>query len=335
MLDRVIVVGASAGGLAALKTLCAGLPVDLPAAVLVVQHIMPTARSVLPELLSRASPLPAAHGVDGARLQQGRIYVAPPDRHMILTEDNRMMLRRGPYENRTRPAIDALFRSAAVHYGPGCIGAVLSGLLDDGTAGLVAIKRCGGISMVQDPKEAHWPDMPRNALIGDSIDYCLGMTEMAALLPRLVRQPLGPAAAPPGDMIAEYRISQQEMPEMAENAAPLGSPSPFSCPQCGGVLNELKSEKLPRFRCQIGHAYGGETLAAAQADVLEEALATALRTHRERLVLFRRMQDSAEARGYAHAAARWERAAGEAERASEVIGAALTGLRQPEDVPQD
>jgi two-component system chemotaxis response regulator CheB len=332
LVDRVIVVGASAGGLTALRALCANLPADLPASVLVVQHITPTARSMLPELLGRAGPLPAEHATEGAVLRPGRIYVAPPDRHLLLADGGRMMLRRGPYENRTRPAIDALFRSAAVQYGPRCTGIVLSGLLDDGTAGLVAIKRLGGISMVQDPMEASWPDMPRNALIGDSIDHCLGAAEIAALLPSLLRVPPGAAMEPPPDLVAEYRISQQEVPAMADDVPTLGAPSAFGCPQCGGVLNELPSEKLPRFRCQIGHAYGGETLAAAQADVLEEALGTALRTHRERVVLFRRMQESAEARGFTHAAQRWGRAAGEAERSSEVIQAAMVSLqvREPE-----
>jgi len=333
LVDRIIVVGASAGGLTALKALCAGLPADLPAAVLIVQHIVATARSVLPELLTRAGPMTAEHGVDGEEIRAGRIYVAPPDHHMMLDDGGRIMLRRGPYENRTRPAIDALFRSAAVHYGSRCYGAVLSGLLDDGTAGLVAIKRCGGTSIVQDPEEADWPDMPRNALIGDSIDYCVAVADMAALLPRLVRQPSAPTTPPPADLVAEYRISQQEVPSMSEKATILGSPSPFSCPQCGGVLNELHNDKLPRFRCQIGHAYGGETLAALQVDLLEEAMATALRTHRERVVLFRRMHESAQARGYAHAAARWEKAADEAERASDVLNAALNSIRlAPEEV---
>jgi two-component system chemotaxis response regulator CheB len=333
--DRIIVVGASAGGLTALKTLCAGFPADLPATVVIVQHILATARSVLPELLSRAGPLPAEHGVDGGRILPGRIYIAPPDRHLLLDEGGRMLLRRGPFENRTRPAIDALFRSAAIHYGPRCFGAVLSGLLDDGTAGLVAIKRCGGTSLVQDPEEATWPDMPRNALLGDSIDHCVPVADMAALLPRLVREPRAAAAIPPADLVAEYRVSQQETPPMGNDATILGSPSPLSCPQCGGVLNELASEKLPRFRCQIGHAYGGETLAAAQIDVLEEAMATALRTHRERVVLFRRMQESALARGYGHAATRWEKAAGEAERASDVLNSALHTLRYTPEDEQD
>jgi two-component system chemotaxis response regulator CheB len=335
LVDRIIVVGASAGGLAALRVLCAKLPADLQASVLVVQHIMATARSMLPELLGRVGPLPAEHAQDGALLQQGHIYIAPPDRHLMLSDGGRMMLRRGPYENRTRPAIDALFRSAALQYGPRCIGIVLSGLLDDGTAGLVAIKRFGGISMVQDPAEASWPDMPRNALIGNSIDHCLGVAEIAALLPDLLRIPPGPIAEPSPELMAEYRISQQEVPLMADKVPPLGSPSAFSCPQCGGVLNELHSEKLPRFRCQIGHAYGGETLAAAQVDVLEEALGTALRTHRERMVLFRRMQESAQIRGFTHAAERWDRAASEAERSSEVIHAALVGLQAHQPVPGD
>lgn len=148
----IILLGASAGGVDALTGLCRGLPNDLPAAVMVVQHVAPTARSVLPQLLDRAGPLPAAHAEDGEVIRPGQIYVARPDHHLLVNGDGRrLMLRRGPQENRTRPAIDPLFRSAAVAFGPRVVGVVLSGLLDDGTAGLVAIKACGGVSVVQDP----------------------------------------------------------------------------------------------------------------------------------------------------------------------------------------
>jgi two-component system chemotaxis response regulator CheB len=332
MTRDIIVVGASAGGLEALRTICASLPTDLPAAILVVQHIAPTARSLLPELLSRAGPVPALAGQDGLAVQPGRIYVAPPDQHMLLDGHGRLMLRRGPYENRTRPAVDVLFRSAAAAAGSRCIGVVLSGLLDDGTAGLIAIKRCGGLSVVQDPADATWPDMPRNALIGDSVDHSAAAADLPALLSRLAREPAGPTLPVPPELLTEIYISTREVPEMGEDAPIVGRPSPLSCPDCGGVLNELRDGKVIRFRCQIGHAYASETLAAAQRDVLQEALASALRAHRERLVLFRRMHENAVERGHSHAAERWERAAREAERAAEVISAALVGMRLPDAI---
>lgn len=180
----IVVIGASAGGVEALSTLCAGIPADFPAAIFVVQHIAPTARSVLPELLDRLSALSVSHAVDGVAIRSGHVYVAPPDHHMLLTP-GRVILRQGPHENRTRPAADPLFRSAGVVYGPRVIGLVLTGLLDDGTAGLIAIKQCGGISVIQDPEDALWPDMPRNALQRDSVDYRVALAELPELLQRL------------------------------------------------------------------------------------------------------------------------------------------------------
>lgn len=331
----VIVLGSSAGGIDALTRLCGGLPHDLPASVLVVQHIAPTARSLLPAILSRSGPLPAVHASEGDALAPGRIYVAQPDHHLLVNrEDHRLMLRRGPQENRTRPAIDPLFRSAAVAFGPRVVGVVLSGLLDDGTAGLVAVKACGGISVVQDPADAAWPDMPRNALRGDSPDHCVPIQEMPTLLDRLARSPAGPARPVPPRVAAEARIAEREIADMGEDSGKLGRPSRISCPQCGGVLNEIEDGKTTRFRCQIGHAYGPESLAATQADALEEALAAAVRTHHERQLLFRRMEETARGRGLLHAAQRWARAAEEAENSAKLISTAAEVLRRPA-VPVD
>ena len=323
-----LLLGASAGGVDALATLCRGLPAELPAAILVVQHTSPTARSHLPAILSRAGPLPAAHAEDGEPIRRGRIYVAPPDLHLLVSpEGDRLLLRRGPQENRTRPAIDPLFRSAAVACGPRVVATVLSGLLDDGTAGLVAVKACGGISVVQDPADAAWPDMPRNALRGDSPDHCLPLAALPALLARLARQPVGAAPEVPPYIRTETRIAAQEIASMDSASESLGPPSVLSCPGCGGVLNEVLGEKSPRFRCQIGHAYGPESLADAQAEKLEEALAVAIRTHHDRQVLFRKLEEAAQARGLAHAGARWARAAADAERAAALIADASRMLR--------
>lgn len=240
------------------------------------------------------------------------------------------MLRRGPQENRTRPAIDPLFRSAAVAFGPRVVGVVLSGLLEDGTAGLVAIKACGGVSVVQDPEDAAWPGMPLSALRGDSPDHCVPLAEMPALLDRLARSPAGPARPVPPRIAAELHIAEQEIAMVGEQTGTVGRPSHLSCPQCGGVLNEIEEGKAARFRCQIGHAYGPESLAAAQSDALEEALAAAVRTHHERQILFRRMEDAARAQGMPHAMRRWAQAAEEAERAAALIATAATAiLRRP------
>jgi two-component system chemotaxis response regulator CheB len=325
----IVLLGASAGGVDVLIHLCHDPPENFPAAVLVVQHVAPTARSMLPAILARAGPLPVAHAQNGEPLRRGRIYVACPDYHLLVSADGqRILLRRGPQENRTRPAIDPLFRSAAVAFGSRVIGVVLSGLLDDGTAGLSAVKACGGITVVQDPADAAWPDMPRNALRGDNPDHCVPLADMAALLDRLVRTPAGPNHPVPLHIVAEARIAEQEIAAMGRETQ-LGVPTRMSCPQCGGVLNEIKEGKQTRYRCQIGHAYGPESLVVAQNESLEEALATAIRTHRDRELLFRRMQEGAESRGMAHAAARWARAAEEAHHAAAMITNASEMLRHP------
>ncbi|MGG5889002.1 chemotaxis protein CheB [Falsiroseomonas sp. HC035] len=326
-----IVIGASAGGVDTLAGVCRGLPEDLPAAVLVVQHISPTSRSAMPEILARAGRLPVLPAVDGAPIRRGTIVVAPPDLHLLVSPDGEHInLRRGPQENRTRPAIDPLFRSAAVARGPRVIGVVLSGMLDDGTAGLVAVKACGGISVVQDPEDAAWPDMPRNALLGDSPDYCVPAAELPMLLSRLARTAAAASFPVSPRLLAEARISQQEFASMPPSSGAVGRPSRMSCPACGGVLNEIEDEKLPRFRCQIGHAFGPESLALTQQEALEEALSVAIRTHHDRRQLFLRMRQQAEQRGMRHASRRWQMAAEEAERAASLISSAIGILRSEE-----
>src|SRR4029077_11949840 len=169
----------------------------------------------------------------------GQILVAPPDFHLLL-QDGHVALRRGPQENRTRPAIDPLFRSAAVAYGPRVVGVVLTGLLDDGAAGLQAIKRCGGTSVVQDPDDAQWPDMPRRALERDNVDHVVTLDQMPALLDRLSREPAGPKLPVPRSLEIEGRIAAQDLG--SADGPTLGQPSPLSCPVCGGVLNEVLEE---------------------------------------------------------------------------------------------
>ena len=323
----IVVIGGSAGGVEALKRICEGLPSDFPAAVFVVVHISPTSRSVLPELLSRAGKLPARHPTNDEAIRPGTIYVAPPDSHMLLRAGH-VTLRRGPHENRTRPAIDPLFRSAAVTYQSRVIGVVLSGLLDDGCAGLSAIKACGGICVVQDPDDAIWPEMPRNALTHDNVDHCVPAAELPSLLDRLVREPPGATPPIPDHLIVETGIAAQETSSMVREPIQLGRPSHLSCPQCGGVLNEVLDEGSTRFRCQIGHAFSAEALSAAQNEELERAMESALRMHRERVVLFRRMQEKSEAQAMPHAAARWRAGADESAHAAKVIGEAIANLRK-------
>ena len=281
--QAIIVVGASAGGVEALLTLAGVLPPDLPAAVLVVLHTS-AHPSALPRLLSRRGPLPADQATDGAPLQPGRIYVAPGDHHLLVARGHLHVVQ-GPQENGFCPAVDPLFRSAAEAYGPHVIGVILSGHLDDGTAGLLAVKRHGGFAVVQDPDEAFAPGMPRSALAYVAVDYTLPLASMGPLLGRL-------AAA-----VAEAADHRPDAPEIAAaDHAVLdvtdggeGTPAPFSCPACGGVLSEMRDGGLVCFRCQVGHRFSPESVAAAQQAALGHTLWRALTALNERVLLLQHL----------------------------------------------
>jgi two-component system chemotaxis response regulator CheB len=272
----IVVVGASAGGVEGLRTIAARLPADLPAAVFVVVHMAAEGRGLLPQLLDKAGPLAAVEAGEGARIERGRIYVARPDHHLLL-EDNRMVLVRGPKENRSRPAVDPLFRSAALQYGPRVIGVVLTGSLDDGAAGLAAIKSRGGLAVVQDPHDALFPSMPRAALRAVQADHVVPLSEIAAVLARLVPTPAGPAPKPEDQLRVEVSMGTGQ----PEDIDRLGPQSPYGCPECGGVLNEVDDVAVLRFRCRVGHAYTAETLAAEQDQTIEGSLWAALRALEE------------------------------------------------------
>ena len=324
----IIVIGSSAGGVDALARLCRALPADLPAAVFVAQHLSPTSRSVLPQLLSRAGPLPAISPVDGQAFERGHIYVAGPDHHLLVRE-GRVLVRRGPVENRTRPTINALFRSAALAYGSRVIGVVLTGLLDDGTDGLIAIKAAGGTSVVQDPKDAEWPSMPQNAVKRDHVDRVAPLSAIGAMLAELAQEEAGPSVPLPEEYAVEDRIAAQEFAVSELEIVTPGQPSHFSCPDCGGVLNQIETGAELRFRCQVGHAFTPLGLADAQNEELERALGVAVRTHRDRMRLFGQMADNARARGLPHATGRWEEASRESEEMIGVLERATTALRKP------
>jgi two-component system chemotaxis response regulator CheB len=324
----IVVIGASAGGVEALQRLCAKLPKDFPAAIFVTQHLSPSARSLLPLLIQRASPLPALSPADGEAIEPGRIYVAAPDLHMLV-RPGRILMRRGPFENRTRPAVNALFRSAAIAYAGRVIGVVLTGLLDDGTDGLIAIKAAGGLSVVQDPADAEWPSMPQNALKRDHVDHQVRLDDLADLLVRLIQEKAGESLPLPQEYVIEDRIAAQEFAVMEPDIITPGQPSHISCPDCGGVLNQIEAEDEVRFRCQIGHAFTPLGLAAAQNDELERALAIAARTHRDRIRLFDQMRASANARGLPHAEGRWAAASSESAAMVEVLEQAISSLRRP------
>jgi two-component system, chemotaxis family, protein-glutamate methylesterase/glutaminase len=282
----IVVIGASAGGVEALRTIAAGLPADLPAAVFVVLHMSPEGPGLLPLLLDRAGPLRAVQASDGGLIERGCIYVARPDHHLLL-QDNRMRLARGPKENRSRPAVDPLFRSAALEYGPRVIGVVLTGSLDDGAAGLAAIKNRGGVAIVQAPEDALYASMPRSALRAVRADHVLPVSEIAATLARAASLPA--EATPPAN--EPLRVEVAMGAGKPQDIDTLGPQSPYGCPECGGVLNEVEDAAVLRFRCRVGHAYTSETLAAEQEETIEASLWAAMRALEESAELKKKMAD--------------------------------------------
>jgi two-component system, chemotaxis family, protein-glutamate methylesterase/glutaminase len=318
----VVVVGASAGGVEALSALARALPADFAAPVLIVLHVPPTGMSVLPDILSRAGPLPAVHAADGAELEVGHIYVAPPNCHLLLTGD-RLELTRGPRENGHRPAIDTLFRSAAASYGGRVAGVVLSGTLDDGTAGLYAIKESGGATLVQDPREATYTSMPVSAIAYVDPDYVLPTAELAAVLVRLTAGANGKPT--------EEDPMLDPAPDPSAEQAQRGDLAPFSCPDCGGALWEANEGELATYRCRVGHGFSENSLAARHAETVEQALWTAYRALEEKAALSGRVARRLADRGRKDSAARFERQAAGSARHAAQIRVVLDGLEAPPD----
>lgn len=292
---ELVVIGGSAGGIEAVQQLCAGLPPDLNAAILIIMHVSSASDGLLPRLLSRVGRISAIHPKDGEVIQKGRIYVAPPDFHMIV-DAGRLRIVRGPRENHNRPAIDPTFRSAAVAYGRRVIGVILTGLLDDGTAGLMVVRAHGGEAIIQDPRTALFPSMPSNALMRVPDAHVAPLADIPDLLMRLLAEQLQPEASPaisPDSMAeSETRIAELDMSELQNEAHP-GKPSEFGCPECGGVLWEIEENGLLRFRCRVGHAYTASYLRAEHRQAIETALWAALRALEESVSLYRRMAERA------------------------------------------
>lgn len=296
----IIVIGASAGGMEALRQLLDTLPADLPAALFITVHI--GARpSRLARVLAQSSRLSVAWAEDGAPIRPGEVRVAPPDHHLLL-DPGRMRLVRGPQENMTRPAVDPMFRSAARSFGSRVVAVVLSGNLADGTAGMAEVKRHGGIGIVQDPAEAEFPGMPASALRHTPVDHSLPILGIAARLRRL--------AGPGRGEIKEEPVS---------GGYELGPPVALTCPTCGGSMREERQDSLPYFSCHIGHRFAAADMDEAQFQQMESALDVALRALNERAALCGRLAESARLRGAQHSVERWEAAEREAQSRAETL----------------
>jgi two-component system, chemotaxis family, protein-glutamate methylesterase/glutaminase len=324
----VVVVGGSAGSVQALIRLVGGLPPDLPAAMLVVVHTPTHAVSRLPEILGRAGPLPAAHAVDGEPLRPGRIYVAPPNRHLLL-QDGRIVLSRGPRENHSRPAIDPLFRSAARARGPHVIGVILSGVLHDGSMGLLAVKNRGGLAIVQDPDEAIFDSMPRSAIRQVSPDVVLPAADISGVLAQAITE--GFVMSDPPSLDDDQRMDSVIVEDFQEQASNDRSDrlTVYSCPDCGGAIWQSGDESALQFRCHVGHRFAPEMMEELKSDELESALWMSLRLLKEKSTLSRQMAERFRAAGNPATAERARERAALDERHAEAIQSFLDGMLTP------
>ncbi|HEU0078388.1 MAG TPA: chemotaxis protein CheB [Longimicrobiaceae bacterium] len=316
----IVVVGASAGGVEALSELFSRLPGDVPASFFVVLHVPDRGTSMLPSILSRRGALPAVHPHDGAPIEPGRVYVAPPGQHLLVRRGT-VRLVRGPRENGARPAVDPLFRSAALAYRRRVVGVVLSGTLDDGTAGLEAVKSAGGTAVAQDPDEALYAGMPRSAAEHVALDHVMPLAGIAALLVRLANIPVDEDDEG-GGVSDELKpdIHAVEMdPRLVHGDDHPGHPSGYTCPECHGALWEIHEGELVRYRCRVGHAYSVETLLSEQSTAMEAALWTALQALEERASLSRGMAERMDRRGHARLAVRYREEEAETRERAELI----------------
>jgi two-component system chemotaxis response regulator CheB len=332
---RIVVIGASAGGVTALSTLVGGLPPDLDAAVFIVMHIAPETPSRLQDILGRCTTLPVSAAIDSEPIRAGRIVVASADRHLMLDQD-RVRVTRGPKESRSRPAIDVLFRSAAAAHGPRVIGVVLTGALDDGTAGLWAIKDRGGIALVQDPKDAEHPSMPESAIRHVHVDRVLPIEGMANEIVSWLKKPVSSRvdSSVPHRMEVENLIAR-EGNGLQAGSMEIGIPSKYTCPACHGVLVEIEEGSILRFRCHTGHAFSLKTLLADVNAAIDTGLWDTLRAVEERILLLKRLHDRAEKLGSNHVASAAASQVEEAQRGAESLRALVLNDKMFGHLPED
>jgi two-component system, chemotaxis family, protein-glutamate methylesterase/glutaminase len=288
---NIIVIGTSAGGLEALDELLGQLPTDLPASIFVVQHLAPEATGhALLARLDRHRAFHCALAIHDEKFQPGRVYICPPDQHLLIKKTH-LLVSKGARENRYRPAIDPLFRSAAAIHGSRVIAVLLTGMLDDGSAGLLAVQRCGGVTVVQDPADAAYPDMPQNALNNLRVDHCVPIGAMGALIEKLANERPAKRKATPHDIRTEARIAERVLSDV-QQVGGLGAQVPYNCPNCGGVLWQMDVPEALRYRCHTGHSFTSASLLASQNEKIEETLWVALRMFEERKNLIRTMAQS-------------------------------------------
>jgi two-component system chemotaxis response regulator CheB len=291
---NIVVIGGSSGSFEVFKRIARGLPMELRAAIFIVWHMSPDVNGILPDVLCNAGPLPATEAVDGEEIKVGNIYVARPDHHLLL-ENSRLRVTRGPRENRFRPAIDPLFRSAAYEFGPRVVGIITSGALDDGTSGLWAVKQHGGTAVVQDPMDAEIASMPESAIRENSVDHIVAADQIADLIIKLseeeISQPPEASMKRKDDRIRdEVRVAAEES-ALELGVYDLDSLTPFTCPECSGVLAKLRDGDRVRFRCHTGHAFSANSLLSSLTENIENSLWGAVRGIDESILLLNHIGD--------------------------------------------
>jgi len=331
---EVVVIGASAGGVHALRELVARLPRHLRAAILISVHTSPDNPGHLGRILARSGVLPASMARHREKIRPGTIRIAPPDHHLIV-EDHRILLDRGPRVNNFRPAVDPLFVSAAEAYGPGVIGVILSGGLDDGTFGLAEIKRLGGTAVVQDPEEALTPGMPESAIGSVAVDHVLPVAGIAALIARLAGSGIERRFAGMPTQPRHRQGPRSEGRKRGMVGPGADPPSPFICPECGGALWEVDGGKFLRYECHVGHAYNGRTLLDEQGRSVEAALWGAVRVLEENAELYRRLSERYHTGGYGALAASFMKKAEDAEGRAEQIRAVAKKILESKSARQE
>lgn len=334
---RIVVLGASAGGVQALVEIVHGLPADLPAAIFVVMHIPSHSQSQLHRVLQAVTSLKVSMATDGSPFQSGHVYVAPPDRHLVI-EANHMRLTRAPRECRARPSVDVLFRSAAASHGPRVIGVVLTGALDDGTAGLWAIKDCGGVALVQDPATAEHASMSDSARRHVDVDAVLPLPALAAEIEQRTRATVPRALRSPRESVRIETAIALGGNSLEAGVMKLGSSTPYTCPDCHRVLTKIREGSIVRFRCYSGHAHSINTLLADVDRAIEANLWDSIRAMEERCLLVRQLEQIEAQMGAARFASRCAALAGDSERRAKVLRAMVADpelLRQVDALPDD
>jgi two-component system, chemotaxis family, protein-glutamate methylesterase/glutaminase len=317
----ILAIGTSAGGVKALQLLASEFPGDLPASVLIVIHVPAHSDSMLDSILNRAGPLPAHFARDGMTMERGHIYIGPPDSHLIV-DGGKLRLGQGPRENNVRPAIDTLFRSIALCCGHRSVGVVLTGSLGDGASGLHTLHEYGGQTVVQDPGDAAFSGMPEAALTKFQPDHVTSLADMPELVRRLVSQPQGTPIKPSANLIYEVDLAKGGNSSMSQLDR-MGQRSLLACPDCHGVMWEIKEGNLLRYRCHVGHAYTAELMSLALDETLRRALNSGQRALDERIALTRTLYKQAHDAGRKHLAESWSRKLAECEREADVLREAI------------